>query len=221
MKNTKRLSRIAAITLAIVAMAVSLTGCSNPADGTTPTNQTGSGGGQGGNGEDTTPTFTSISEFKTYLAGKPTNTASTSYRVKLNIKDEDMAALKTLLLATDKYVYLDLSGSTITEIPYFAFINMEEVSEESFIGCAALAGIIIPNSVTIIGDGAFAMCTGLTSVIFDGTITVGNFDSGAFGESGMEYGYYIDDLRDKYLAGGTGTYTTTAPAGENSAWTKQ
>jgi len=28
-------------------------------------------------------------------------------------------------------------------------------------------------------------------------------------------------LRDKYLAGGIGTYTTTAPVGESSVWTKQ
>jgi hypothetical protein len=28
-------------------------------------------------------------------------------------------------------------------------------------------------------------------------------------------------LRDKYLAGGPGTYTTTAPVGYSSVWTKQ
>jgi hypothetical protein len=28
-------------------------------------------------------------------------------------------------------------------------------------------------------------------------------------------------LRDKYLAGGIGTYKTTAPVGGNSVWTKQ
>ena len=115
----------------------------------------------GGGGEDPTPTFTSVSEFKTYLSGKPVNTAATSYKVRLNIKDEDMAALKTLLLATDKYVYLDFSGSALTKIPDFAFINMEE---ESFTGCAALVGIIISNSITSIGDGAFLYCTSLTSI---------------------------------------------------------
>jgi len=29
------------------------------------------------------------------------------------------------------------------------------------------------------------------------------------------------DLREKYLAGGIGTYTTTAPVNDFSKWTKQ
>jgi len=62
----------------------------------------GSGSGGGGGENDTTPTFTSISEFAAYLAGKSANTVSTFYRVKLNIKDDDMEDLKTLLFATDK-----------------------------------------------------------------------------------------------------------------------
>jgi hypothetical protein len=31
----------------------------------------------------------------------------------------------------------------------------------------------------------------------------------------------LGDLRSKYLAGGMGTYTTTAPVGQSSVWRKQ
>jgi hypothetical protein len=32
---------------------------------------------------------------------------------------------------------------------------------------------------------------------------------------------FLGDLQNKYLAGGIGTYTTTAPVGSSSVWTKQ
>jgi pectate lyase len=104
MKQVKNLFWFATIALAIV---ISLTGCKNPLDDAGPNpvtiaalqggngqggNGDGGGGSQGGGGggeNDTIPTFTSVSEFAAYLTGKPANTAGTSYRVKLNIKDED------------------------------------------------------------------------------------------------------------------------------------
>jgi hypothetical protein len=52
---------------------------------------------------------------------------------------------------------------------------------------------------------------GLISVKFEGTITSRGFDSDAF--------YELGDLRDKYLAGGIGTYTR--PSGTSKTWTKQ
>jgi hypothetical protein len=64
---------------------------------------------------------------------------------------------------------------------------------------------------------AFAGCTNLASVTFQGTI--GRYSIGG----GEDYGYptFNGDLKNKYLAGGIGTYTTTAPVGRNSSWTKQ
>jgi hypothetical protein len=90
-----------------------------------------------------------------------------------------MEDLNTLLLATDKYVYLDISGSAITSI----------------------------------GEYAFEDCTSLTSVTFQGTITASGFSDGKNPFGG--------DLRDKYLAGGPGTYKTTAPVNISSVWVKQ
>jgi len=73
------------------------------------------------------------------------------------------------------------------------------------------------KSVTSIGHQAFKGCTSLTSVTFEGVITSGDF-SDWFAFSG--------DLRDKFYAtnkdnGTPGIYTTTAPVGNNSVWTKQ
>jgi hypothetical protein len=43
------------------------------------------------------------------------------------------------------------------------------------------------------------------------------------GSNGMSsiLGPFGGDLRDKYLAGGPGTYKTTAPVNYSSVWTKQ
>jgi hypothetical protein len=62
-----------------------------------------------------------------------------------------------------------------------------------------------------IGNDAFYKCNILTSVTFQGIITSGRL------------GYAFNgDLRTKFLAGGVGTYTTTAPVNEYLAvWTKQ
>jgi len=61
---------------------------------------------------------------------------------------------------------------------------------------------------------AFSSCTSLTSITFQALIASNNFGRGMFGS-------FYGDLREKYLAGGIGTYTTTAPVSINSVWTKQ
>jgi hypothetical protein len=90
--------------------------------------------------------------------------------------------------------------NSVTSIAYGTFEN-----------CTSLASVTIPNSVTTIVGVAFRSCTSLTRVTFASTITEDNFPSSAF----------AGDLRAKYLAGGIGTYTTTAPVSGNSVWTKQ
>ena len=95
---------------------------------------------------------------------------------------------------------LDLSGSPITTIPKHAFVDIK--------ACATLTSVTIPNSVTMIRLMAFSYCDGLTSVMFQGTIAL------------LVSLNFPGDLRDKYLAGGIGTYTTANP-GEEAVWTKQ
>jgi hypothetical protein len=66
-----------------------------------------------------------INDLPSYLAIQPANTKDTPYSIALKIDNEaDFKTRKTALNdAESKYVYLDLSGSTITTIPPYAFLN--------------------------------------------------------------------------------------------------
>ena len=89
--------------------------------------------------------------------------------------------------------------------------SVTSIGSRTFQDCANLTSVTIGNSVTSIGDFTFSG-TNLTSVTFQSTIPTSGFDYNAF--------YGLGDLRDKYLAGGRGTYTTRNP-GDNAVWTKQ
>jgi len=90
------------------------------------------------------------------------------------------------------------------------------ISDSAFSSCNGLISITIPNTVLSIGNKAFYDCTKLFSVTFQGRITSEKFSKDAFNESKYEdpedylitYSLY-DDLRNKYLVGGIGTYTNT------------
>jgi hypothetical protein len=85
------------------------------------------------------------------------------------------------------------------------------IGEYAFSGCTSLTSATIGNSVASIRYGAFSDCTSLTNVTFLGTnIVIDNYNY-----------VFRGDLYDKYLAGGIGTYTTTAPVSYDSVWTKK
>jgi len=112
------------------------------------------------------PAFTSIADFKTWLAGKPANTANTAYNVNLNVSDlggnsfTDGSVGKALRDNSTKYVNLDLSGSTFTSIVVQAFER-----------CISLTGVTIPKSVTGNNGPAFAYCTNLAAITVDAANT--------------------------------------------------
>ena len=99
------------------------------------------------------------------------------------------------------------SCSSLSSIPIPDSVT--SIGRSAFSDCSSLTSIMIPESVTSIGQYAFDGCTGLTSVTFEGTITSTNFNT---------FKPFPGDLRDKYLAGGIGTYTRES--GSNT-WTKQ
>jgi len=95
--------------------------------------------------------------------------------------------------------------------------SVTSIGDEAFDNCTSLTSVTIPAGVMSIGNYAFASCTGLTSVTFaaGSAITSENFGTNAFpGGSG---GYYGDELKTAYLAGGAGTYTRTAGGND---WSK-
>ena len=129
-----------------------------------------------------------ISDLSSYLSGQTANTEDNPFYIALNIDDEkDFAVLKkTLYNAVGKYVDLDLSGSTITTVPDWAFCDNPDNTDNTtshYITCPTLTGIIIPDSVTSIGIGAFQQCNSLASITIP---FVGNTLNGT---SNTHFGY--------------------------------
>ncbi|WP_461256314.1 leucine-rich repeat protein [Treponema sp. R80B11-R83G3] len=115
-------------------------------------------------------TFTTTADIKAWLGDQPDNTADNPYHIALNVDDLggawwDSGSIGNALYGNSgKYVFLDLSGSTITSI-----------GEGAFEGCKNLTGIIIPNSVTSIGNWAFDNCINLTNLNIPASVTsIGN-----------------------------------------------
>jgi hypothetical protein len=114
---------------------------------------------------------------------------------------------------------------SVTEMDGWVFVNCEKLAsinigkgltkiEEGVFGwCFSYSSITIPSNIKSIGYESFAG-TNLTSVTFQGTIPAGDFHPDAFKYQGS-------DLREKYLAGGIGTYTRADGEDENATWTKQ
>jgi hypothetical protein len=199
-----------------------------------------------------------------YLSKQPVNDKDTLYYIAIKTDNENnLAGLRRALnKSPNKYVYLDLSESSIMEIPAFAFYG-----KSSPYGCDTLVGITIPDSAFFIERFAFCQLKNLASVIIgNDVISIGtqafqgcdltsvtipenvyNIDMMAFygcvnlvsvtfqcwisptnfSENLPFLGIpYPNDLRAKFYAedkyyGTPGTYTTTAPVGFTSVWTKQ
>jgi hypothetical protein len=129
-KNRASLAGILALALVL---GMTIVGCDNGTTSRGKSTTTTTGGGGGGD----TYTFNNIAEFKAVLNSAPNYT---SYDVVLNVSDlgGDVNAPgsigNALRTNQDKYVNLDLSGSTITSI-----------GNQAFHSCRSLTGVTIPN----------------------------------------------------------------------------
>ncbi len=97
---------------------------------------------------------------------------------------EGCSVLARIEVASANPYYCDLDGvlfnKNATEIIYYPEGRIGEyvipssvttIGEGAFAGCTGLASVSIPDSVTSIGDWAFSYCTGLTSVTIPGSVT--------------------------------------------------
>jgi hypothetical protein len=105
-------------------------------------------------------TINSATELRQYLDSQPGNTPDKPIRVSVAANGNMIGGIVKAIQDAGKYVYLTLTGSALTAIP-----------KEGFSKCTNLAGIAIPNSVTIIGERAFYECTSLTSVTIPNSVT--------------------------------------------------
>jgi uncharacterized protein YjdB len=115
-----------------------------------------------------------------YLATLPANTATTPHNIPLRVRTEIESSYFRAALqgAPNKYVNLDLTGSTTTAIPQYAF-NYVIFNPSG--PCTTLCGITIPDNVTSIYSDAFGSCTSLT------VINVGSGNNTFSSENGVLY----------------------------------
>jgi len=144
--------------------------------------------------------FNDIGSYNAWLGDLP-NTPDAAfifpYYVKLNnVNSSDLGIIKNILKDnsnTGKYVFLDISSSSITVLPPSAFqdcdtiygitlpANLTSIGNDAFGICWSLNDLIIPSSVMSIGDYAFNYCSSLTGI----TVPAGTIGSNAFFSTGL------------------------------------
>jgi len=121
-------------------------------------------GGKGGGGR----TFTSSYDFGEWLSKQPDNTPDTAYNVKLNVDYLDIR------LYEKKYVILDLSGSTF----YYCYSitgiilpnTVKTIEEGAFYDCKNIRSVSLSSNLETIGKDAFLSCTALTSITIPNSV---------------------------------------------------
>jgi hypothetical protein len=147
---------------------------------------------------DHTHTKTFNDDLRAYLSMLPPNTVADPYTLVLNLSDLggscNTSGSLGNMIDRDKYVNLDLSGSTFTSIPDSAFDywyrgldiltgitipdTVTSIRYRAFSYCSSLASVNIPSGVTSIGNSAFSNCTSLASVAIPDSVT--SIGDGAF-----------------------------------------
>jgi uncharacterized repeat protein (TIGR02543 family) len=122
-------------------------------------------------------TFTSIDAFASWLSEQTENNTESPYVVALKLSDlgggyHDTGSLSRVLADNwNKYLSLDLSGSTFTTLSL-----SESSGRDTFYNCSNLTSIILPNTLKTIEDDAFYGCDSLASVTIPASVTsIGNY----------------------------------------------
>jgi hypothetical protein len=139
----------------------------------------------------------SLDKLSAYLDAIPNNTAAAPATVTfpaVTSLNDSWADVNTAVQNAGKYVILDLSdctfdGNTISghyppsgndiaiikDNPYITGIvlpsSLTSIGEFAFVVCTGLTSVTIPDGVTSIGELAFYGCTGLTSITIPNSVT--------------------------------------------------
>ena len=102
-----------------------------------------------------------------------------------------------------------IKGCKSTLIPN----SVTSIGESAFAYCSGLTSVTIPNSVTSIGESAFAYCSGLTSVTIGNSVTTigrGAF-AGCSGLTSVTIGNSVTSIGEWAFAGCSGLTSVTIP----------
>ena len=116
-----------------------------------------------------TPT-SSIESVLSYLDMLPANTQDTP--IQITLEDVDVSDLESLFSGLDRYISLDLSGSTGTSISFNGYANADK-----------LVSLVLPVSLTSITGWAFGNCSSLISIDLSATSITSIGDQAFIGTS--------------------------------------
>jgi len=103
--------------------------------------------------EDSGVSLNRAEELKNYLDGQPDNSPDKPITVTVTVNGQTLKDIVNVINLSGKYVSLRFSGSELTAFPANTFVN-----------CANLTSITLPDSVTSIDGRAFSGCTNLDAI---------------------------------------------------------
>jgi hypothetical protein len=115
---------------------------------------------------------------------------------------------------------VSVTAPLVTEISYSAFLGctaltsidfpkLETIGDRAFYDCTALSSITIPDTVTAINPSAFQSCTGMVSIIFDGSVMP------VFGDDSLSFGSSISPVTVRVYA----TFFSSIPSNAYDIYT--
>jgi uncharacterized protein YjdB len=137
--------------------------------------------------------FTDVTDFDTWLGTQAANSKEAPYYIALKVDDlggnsSTSGSLGAVLKAnSNKFVYLDLSGSN------FANIESQALRE-----CVTLVGIILPDELESIGTEAFRSSYNIGEVIIPASVT--DISSDAFTNCGGIRAFRVDEENAVYCS---------------------
>jgi hypothetical protein len=118
------------------------------------------------------------------------------------------------------YIVTGYSGSstTVSINQTYRHLPIKEIAASAFSGCSAITSLVLPSSLTTIGDSAFSSCSSLTSLALPSTVTSigGSAFSGCAGLTSLTIPQSVSSIGATAFTGTT--FTTLNYSGTEREW---